>query len=109
MNGIQGAASDLTDQEQDLIAPFLPLPKTTGRPRSTAMREVMDAILYTASTGCAWRMLPIDFPALSENAGAMKGIDQLSASSDEHLAGSKQHGAGLLFLRFHGNKAHRRA
>ena len=53
-------ASDLTDQEWGLIAPFLPPPKTTGRPRSTAMRDVLDAILYIASAGCAWRL-----PALS--------------------------------------------
>ena len=46
-------ASDLTDQEWGLIAPFLPPPKTTGRPRSTAMRDVLDAILYIASAGCA--------------------------------------------------------
>ena len=49
-------ASDLTDQEWGLIAPFLPPPKTTGRPRSTAMRDVLDAILYIASAGCAWRV-----------------------------------------------------
>ena len=54
-------ASDLTDQEWGLIAPFLPPPKTTGRPRSTAMRDVLDAILYIASAGCAWR-LPALFP-----------------------------------------------
>ena len=32
-------ASDLTDQEWGLIAPFLPPPKTTGRPRSTALHR----------------------------------------------------------------------
>ena len=48
-----------------MIAPFLPPPKTTGRPRSTAMRDVLDAILYIASAGCAWRMLPNDFPPVS--------------------------------------------
>jgi transposase len=58
-------ASDVTDQEWQLIAPSLPLPKTTGRPRSTAMRDVVDAILYIASAGCAWRMLPNDFPPVS--------------------------------------------
>ncbi len=58
-------ASDLTDQEWGLIAPFLPPPKTTGRPRSTAMRDVLDAILYIASAGCAWRMLPNDFLPVS--------------------------------------------
>ena len=58
-------ASDVTDQEWQLIAPNLPLPKTTGRPRSTAMRDVVDAILYIASAGRAWRMLPNDFPPVS--------------------------------------------
>ena len=58
-------ASDLTDREWDLIAPFIPPGKPTGRPRRTAMRDVMDAILYIASTGCPWRMLPNDFPAAS--------------------------------------------
>ena len=58
-------ASDVTDQEWALIASILPPPKTTGRPRSTAMRDVVDAILYIASAGCAWRMLPNDFPPVS--------------------------------------------
>jgi len=58
-------ASDVTDQEWELIASILPPPKTTGRPRSTAMRDVVDAILYIASAGCAWRMLPNDFPPVS--------------------------------------------
>jgi putative transposase len=30
-----------------------------------AIRDVVDAILYIASAGCAWRMLPIDFPPVS--------------------------------------------
>lgn len=58
-------ASDLTDAEWELIAPFLPTEKRTGRPRRTAMRDILDAILYIASTGCAWRMLPNDFPPVS--------------------------------------------
>ena len=29
------------------------------------MRDVLDAILYIASAGCAWRMLPNDFPSVS--------------------------------------------
>ena len=36
-----------------------------GRPRTICLRKVMDAILYTASSGCAWRMLPKCFPAIS--------------------------------------------
>jgi len=58
-------ASDLTDQEWALIAPLIPSAKATGRPRKTSMRDVADAILYIASAGCAWRMLPNDFPPVS--------------------------------------------
>jgi len=58
-------ASDLTDPEWALIAPFMPVPKSTGRPRTTSLRDVFDAILYMATTGCQWRMLPNDFPAVS--------------------------------------------
>ena len=58
-------ASDLTDAEWALIEPLMPPRKTNGRPRTTRLRDVFDAILYIASTGCQWRMLPNDFPAVS--------------------------------------------
>lgn len=58
-------ASDLTDAEWALIAPLMPPRKTTGRPRTTSLRAVFDAILYMATTGCQWRMLPNDFPPVS--------------------------------------------
>lgn len=55
-------ASDLREEEWALIAPLLPGPKPVGRPRAANLREVVNAILYMASTGCQWRMLPKDFP-----------------------------------------------
>ncbi|TYB86097.1 IS5 family transposase [Oceaniovalibus sp. ACAM 378] len=58
-------ASDLTDAEWAVIQPLMPARKTTGRPRTTRLRDVFDAILYMATTGCQWRMLPNDFPAVS--------------------------------------------
>ena len=57
--------SDLRDAEWALIEPLLPPAKIGGRPRSTDLREVMNAILYLATGGCQWRMLPKDFPPLS--------------------------------------------
>ena len=51
-------ASDLTEGEWRLIAPFLPAAAKHGRPRTTDLREVMNALLYMAATGCQWRMLP---------------------------------------------------
>ncbi len=58
-------ASDLTDMEWALIAPHLPPAKDLGRPRTTDLREVVNALLYMVSTGCQWRMLPKDFPPFS--------------------------------------------
>lgn len=57
--------SDLTDQEWFILEPFIPEAKSGGRPRKTDMREVVNAILYLASGGCPWRMLPKDFPPAS--------------------------------------------
>jgi len=58
-------ASDLSAAEWALIEPMMPPRKTTGRPRTTGLRDVVDAIFYIATTGCQWRMLPNDFPAVS--------------------------------------------
>jgi transposase len=58
-------ASDATDAEWALVAPLMPGAKATGRPRTTDLRDVYDAILYIATTGCQWRMLPNDFPPVS--------------------------------------------
>jgi len=55
-------ASDLTDREWALIVPFMPPRRKGGRPRTADLREVVNAILYMASSGCQWAMLPKDFP-----------------------------------------------
>jgi hypothetical protein len=38
-------------------------PYTTGRPRATDLREILNAIFYLNKTGCPWRYLPKDFPS----------------------------------------------
>ena len=60
-------ASDVTDREWELLAPFMPEERDLGRPRTTDLREVMNAILYIATTGCPWRYLPTDFPPPSRS------------------------------------------
>ncbi len=57
--------SDMTDREWLLMAPFIPIAKSGGRKRTSDMREVLNAVLYLASSGCAWRMLPKCFPPVS--------------------------------------------
>jgi len=54
--------SDLTDAEWAILEPLIPPAKPGGRKRSVDIREVINAILYLLRTGCAWRMLPHDFP-----------------------------------------------
>jgi putative transposase len=54
--------SDLSDAEWEFVAPLIPPAKSGGRPRTVDIREVLDAIFYVLRSGCAWRMLPHDFP-----------------------------------------------
>jgi putative transposase len=55
-------ATDLTDREWALLAPLLPAAKVGGRPRSTDLREVLNALSYWLRSGGAWHLLPHDFP-----------------------------------------------
>ena len=58
--------SDLTDDEWDLMKPYLPAPKKRGRPRLHSPRQILDAVFYILKTGCQWRMLPRDFAPCRE-------------------------------------------
>jgi len=60
--------SDLSDAQWERIAGIIPAPQNTtrkgggGRPPKYDRREILNAILYVARTGCQWRMLPHDLP-----------------------------------------------
>ena len=54
--------SDLSDGQWEILAPLIPPAKPGGRPRTSDMREVVNAIFYVVRSGCAWRMLPHDLP-----------------------------------------------
>jgi putative transposase len=57
--------TDLTDEQWAILGPLLPAPKPGGRPRTTDLREVVNALLYHLRSGCQWDMLPRDFPPRS--------------------------------------------
>ncbi|MCK7576379.1 MAG: transposase [Chromatiales bacterium] len=57
--------SDISDEEWEIVKKFFEElePYTTGRPRSSDLREILNAIFYLNKTGCPWRYLPNDFPS----------------------------------------------
>jgi putative transposase len=57
--------SDLTDEEWAILEPLIPPGKPGGRPREVDMRAVLNAIFYLLRAGCAWRMLPREYPPRS--------------------------------------------
>src|SRR5688572_21237247 len=57
MNECKAYPTDLSDKQWELIEPLLPK-KKQGRDAIHSRREMMNALLYIARTGCQWRMLP---------------------------------------------------
>jgi hypothetical protein len=49
-------STDLTDAAWALIAPLVPAARNGGRPRTTDLRAVLNAIFYLLRTGCQWRV-----------------------------------------------------
>jgi len=98
--------SDLTDEEWALLAPLIPPAKTGGRPRTTDMREVTNAILYMAGGGTPWRMLPKDFPPVStvrgyfyawRDSGLWQTINHILVAATRELEGREaQPTAGVI-------------
>ena len=56
--------TDLSDAEWTVREPFV-APSATGRPRVRPRRDVLDAIFYVLRAGCAWRLLPHEYPPWS--------------------------------------------
>lgn len=57
--------SDITDEQWLIIEPIVNIPNPRGRPRTTDMREVINALSYIGKSGCQWDMIPHEFPPRS--------------------------------------------
>jgi len=55
-------STDLTDAEWERLQLHVPPPNKRGRPKTHSTREILNAIFYLLKSGCAWRLLPRDFP-----------------------------------------------
>jgi putative transposase len=55
-------STDLTDAEWEYLELHVPPPNKRGRPKTHSSREILNAIFYVLKSGCAWRLLPRDFP-----------------------------------------------
>jgi putative transposase len=63
----QSYQTDLTDAQWEVIESVLPPAKGKGgRPRIYPLREIWNAIFYQVRSGCAWRLLPHDFPPYND-------------------------------------------
>lgn len=88
--------SDMTDAEWALAEPFVPPARRGGRPRTADMREVLNALLNVAASGCAWRLLPKCFPPVStvrryfyawRNAGLFEAINTVLVMNLREIEG----------------------
>jgi putative transposase len=57
--------TELTLEQYELFESLLPVAAQSGRPRTVDLRLVMQAILYVLASGCAWRVLPREYPPYS--------------------------------------------
>ena len=57
--------TDLTDEQWELIEPYVRQKPGPGARRRVDTRAVVNAIFYQNRTGCQWRLLPKDFPPRS--------------------------------------------
>jgi putative transposase len=54
--------SDLSDEEWAILEPLLASAEKRGRPPRWPKRRIADAVFYLLRSGCAWRMLPREYP-----------------------------------------------
>lgn len=54
--------SDLTDLQWEAVRACIPPSRPVGVARQIPLRAIVNAIRYRRRSGCAWRLLPHEFP-----------------------------------------------
>jgi transposase len=65
--------TDLTDEQWQILGKLLPRASRRGAPQTVCRRAVVNAILYVLRSGCAWRLLPHEFPCWKTVYGIFRG------------------------------------
>jgi len=83
-----GFALALSDEQWHLVADLFDPPGRRGAPARIARRQMVDAMLFVARTGCHWRYLPVlgeaadgPVPAVAEGQQRMCPAAHASAAS----------------------------
>jgi putative transposase len=90
--------TDIKYTEWQILDPLLPK-STGGRPRKWTLCHIVNAIFYVTRTGCAWRMLPRDFPPWQTVYGYFRGWarsglwEQLNTALVKQVRVKEQHHA----------------
>lgn len=58
-------ATELSPEQYELFKLLLYPSSSTGRPRRVGLMLVLQAIVYVLVSGCAWRLLPHEYPSYS--------------------------------------------
>lgn len=58
-------ATELSREPYELLQTLLPASSARGRPRRVNLMLVLQGILYVLVSGCAWRLLPKEYPPYS--------------------------------------------
>ena len=65
MNARRPYPSDVSDDEWDVVMPYLVLMREDAPQRDHNLREVFNALRWIVRTGSPWRYLPHDLPPYS--------------------------------------------
>jgi putative transposase len=68
-----GMNTDLTDAEWSLVGELFKRQTPRGAPATHERRDIVNACMYIVRTGCAWRLLPGNFPPWRAVYSAFRG------------------------------------
>jgi hypothetical protein len=57
-----GYSTEITLEQYQLLEDLLPPKSETGRPRTVNLMLVIQGILFVLGSGCAWRLMPKEYP-----------------------------------------------